>query len=204
MINRKSIALVALIIALSAILLKVTSADAKVDWPPRLGKPYPDLALTDQTGKVVRLSDFKGSVIFIEYVGMTCPACQAFAGAHRLGSFANVKPQRGLQSIEEYFPRHAGGLTLDDERIVFVQILLYSMSMQAPTPEDARSWAAHFKLDRARNQIVLAGKKELIGPASYNLIPGFQLVDKDFVLRSDSTGNRRDSQGVHRRKSGSG
>jgi hypothetical protein len=163
---------------------------AGVTWPPQLGEPYPDLELIDQTGQPVRLSSFKGSVILIEPVGMTCPACQSFAGAHRLGSYQGVAPQEGLPSIEELMPKYARGLSLSDDRIVFVQLLLYSMSMGPPTPADARQWAEHFRVDRAKNHVVLAGAKELLGPASYEMIPGFHLVDRNFILRVDSTGHR--------------
>ncbi|HEY7651815.1 MAG TPA: hypothetical protein VIG07_03245 [Methylomirabilota bacterium] len=161
-----------------------------VMWPPRLGEPYPDLELIDQTGQPVRLSSFKGSVMLIEPVGMTCPACQSFAGAHRLGSYEGVAPQEGLPSIEELLPRYAQGLSLSDDRIVFVQLLLYSMSMGPPTPADARQWAEHFRVDRGKNHVVLAGTKELLGQASYDMIPGFHLVDRNFILQVDSTGHR--------------
>jgi hypothetical protein len=159
-------------------------------WPPRVGEPYPDLLLVDQTGQLVRLSSFKGSVLLIEPVGMNCPACQSFAGAHRLGSYEGIQPQGGLPSIEELVPQYARGVSLSDDRIVYVQLLLYSMTMEAPTPEDARKWAQHFRADRAKNHIVLAGTKEFIGQASYDMIPGFQLVDRNFVLRVDATGHR--------------
>ncbi len=163
---------------------------AEVDWPPQLNQPYPDLELIDHAGQSVRMSDFKGKVIVVEYVGMTCPACQAFSGAHEKGAYGNIVPQGGLGSIKDYFPGSTGGLSLEDDRIVFIQMLLYSMSMGAPTPEDAKDWARHFQMDRPKNHLVLAGKEELLGQASYDMIPGFQLIDKQFVLRSDSTGHR--------------
>jgi hypothetical protein len=159
-------------------------------WPPRVGEPYPDLQLVDQTGQLVRLSSFKGSVLLIEPIGMNCPACQSFAGAHRLGSYEGIQPQGGLPSIEELVPQYARGVSLSDDRIVYVQLLLYSMTMEAPTPEDARKWAQHFRADRAMNHIVLAGTKEFIGQASYDMIPGFQLVDRNFILQVDATGHR--------------
>lgn len=162
---------------------------ADLQWPPRLGEPYPDLTLIDQTGQPVRLSSFKGSVILIEPVGMTCPACQAFSGAHRRGSLGGITPQQGLPSIEELFPRYTGGLSLSDNRIVFVQVLLYSMSMDAPSPADARRWAEHFGIDRSKNHVVLTGTKDLLGPASYEMIPGFHLVDRNFIFQVDSAGH---------------
>jgi len=162
---------------------------AEVDWPPQLDQPYPDLELINHAGQSVRMSDFKGKVIVVEYIGMTCPACQAFSGAHEKGAYGNIVPQRGLGAIKDYFPGSTGGLSLEDDRIVFIQMLLYSMSMGAPTPEDAKDWARHFQMDRPKNHLVLAGKEELLGQASYDMIPGFQLIDKQFVLRSDSTGH---------------
>ncbi|MBI3928653.1 MAG: redoxin family protein [Armatimonadetes bacterium] len=52
-----------------------------------VGKPYPDLKLVNQDGNTVELSRFKGQVLLVEPVGMTCPACNAFAGAHDVGPF---------------------------------------------------------------------------------------------------------------------
>ena len=161
----------------------------KAVWPPKLNQLYPDLELVDHTGRLVRMSDLKGKVIIVEYVGMTCPACQAFSGAHEMGGYGDVVPQKGLGAMKKYFPRYTGGLSLEDDAIVVVQMLLYSMSMEAPTPLEVRNWARHFGLDRMGNHVVLAGTDGLLGPASYNLIPGFQLIDKQFILRSDSTGH---------------
>jgi len=44
-------------------------------WPPEVGEPYPDATLIDQEGNPVKLSSFKGSVLLIEPIGMTCAAC---------------------------------------------------------------------------------------------------------------------------------
>jgi len=186
-VNRATITSVVILVALLA--LSGVEGNAKTAWPPVLGKPFPDLELVDQTGEKVRMSSFKGSVILVEMIGMTCPACQAFSGAHRKGAYGKVTPQSGLQSIEEYFPQYANGVRLDHEEIVFVQILLYDMLMKAPSSKDAEKWAEQFDFDRSRNEVVLAGEKWLVGPASFKLIPGFQLIDRNFIVRSDSTGH---------------
>lgn len=171
------------------------TAEAKDFWPPQIGQKYPETEFIDQTGQKFKVSDFKGKVVLIEYVGMNCPACQAFSGANtRLGPFENNSVQPDLQSIEEYFPRYSGGMSLSDERIIFVQILLYDMTLGAPKANDAVLWAKHFKFDRNKNRIVSVATKDLRSDASYNLIPGFQLIDKKLILRSDSTGhNPRES-----------
>lgn len=159
-------------------------------WPPELGKPYPDLTLVNGDGEYVKLSSFKGKVLIIEPVGMTCLACQAYSGAAKHGSYSSIGFQGGTLSIEEYFPQYSGGIKLSDDRLVFIQILLYSLSMDAPTASDAREWAKHFKLDQRKNYYVLAGTPDLIGKTAYDLIPGLQLVDRDFILRYDAAGHR--------------
>lgn len=169
---------------------QVTLANGKtVQWPPQKGKPYPEIELVDRTGKIVKLADFKGKIIIVEPVGMTCPACNAFSGGKKKGGFSGIEVQGGTDSIEEYFPQYTGGVSLRDKRIVFVQLLLYSLQMKGTTKDDAALWAEHFGLDKQENTYVLAGGPELIGQASYNMIPGLQLIDKDFILRSDATGD---------------
>ncbi len=178
---------------------QVTLANGKiVEWPPQIDKPYPDLELVDHTGKIVKLSDFKGKVIVIEPVGMTCPACNAFAGGAKKGGVKGMQVQGGTESYVEYFPQYTGGVSLHDDRIVFINLILFNLQMQGATQEDAALWAEHFGLDKEKNTYVLAGGAELLAKpvyqASYDLIPGIQLIDKNFILRSDATGhNPRDS-----------
>lgn len=159
-------------------------------WPPALNNYYPDMELLNQDGGRTRLSSFKGKVIVIEPIGMSCPACQAFAGANRSGvrPYGGVRPQANLQSFEELLKRYTG-LSLGDPRLVFVQLLLYNPSMQAPSQAEARQWAANFGMRTGAGCYVLVGRQNMVNKYSYDMIPGFQLVDRDFVLRSDSTGH---------------
>jgi hypothetical protein len=53
----------------------------------------------------------------------------------------------------------------------------------------AQLWAKHFGIQESENMLILVGEPYLIGPASFNMIPGFQLIDADFVLRFDSSGH---------------
>lgn len=154
-----------------------------------MSESYPDLHLVDQTGHMTALSSFKGLVILVEMIGMTCPACQGFSGAKRLGTFGGVNSDGGLPSIDELLPQYAEGLSLPSEDLVLVQILLFDMNMGAPTADDARAWAAHFRRDAAKHEYVLAGGPALHNQASFAMVPGFQLVDREFVLRWDATGH---------------
>ena len=160
------------------------------DWPPRLDSPYPDIELRDTNGNSVRLSSFKSKVLLIEPIGMGCPACIAFAGGNRdsRGGLDGRPAQGGLESIENYVERYARGASLEDSDLVFIHMLLYNHELKAPTQEDARRWEEHFGVSR-RNHLVLYGDERFITPESYEMIPGFQLVDRDFILRSDSTGH---------------
>ncbi len=158
-------------------------------WPPVKGKAFPDLTLLDRNGRLVRLSSFRGKIIILEPVGMTCPACNAFSGANQVGGFEGVAPQAGLAPLEEFFSPETTGAALDDPRIVWVQLVLYNMAMQAPTVDDLKRWVAHFPALRKSNCVVLAGAPEMIGDASYAMIPGVQLIDQQFVLRSDFRGH---------------
>ena len=120
-----------------------------------------------------------------------------FGGGHHVGGFRGIRPQPGLPSIEEA-ARAYGRFDLSDRRIVKVYLLLYSMKMRAPTPADAKAWAEHFGLDRAENEIVLAGLPSMIGDDSYAMIPGLQLIDREFILRVDSTGRTRRPHDLYR------
>jgi len=103
----------------------VPLAASGTPWPPVVGQPYPDATFIDQDGNPVKLSSFKGSVLLIEPIGMTCAACQAFSGAHRYGALGGVTPQPGLPSIEQLFPQYTNNLSLRSSRFQFIQILFF-------------------------------------------------------------------------------
>lgn len=160
-------------------------------WPPEVGQPYPDLQLVDDKGQAVSLASYKGKVLVIETAGMSCPACNAFAGANKMGGFSGAQPQGDLSEIEGYVKEYAGGDYLTSPNVVFVQLMLYGPTMQAPTVAELGAWRDHFKLrERFPNMVLVTGGEKLNIPASYRLVPGFQVVDKDFVLRYDATGHR--------------
>lgn len=158
-------------------------------WPPKHGERFPDLNLFDRNGRIVRLSSFKGKIIILEPVGMTCSACQAFSGGNRVGGLEGVQPQADCPALGKYFTSASTGATLDDPRIVWVQLILYNMQMQAPTVDDLKRWCEHFPDVRRPNCQVLAATPEMLGNASYAMIPGIQLIDRNFVLRSDFRGH---------------
>jgi hypothetical protein len=162
-------------------------------WPPVVGQFYPNVILKDQTGQATALSDFRGKVVLVEVVGLTCRACHAFAGGNEagVGQFRGIKPQKGLGSIEQYARGYAK-LSLDHPDIVFVQLILYGMDGRGPpSEEDARAWARHFHMDRDKNRVVLIGDQRFISPETRRLIPGFHLIDQNGILRAMSSNDPR-------------
>jgi hypothetical protein len=154
-------------------------------WPPTLDMPYPDLKLVNQDGEITQLSQFKGKVIVVEPIGMTCPACNAFVDSKGAGGFQGNGQQKGLPSLKKLMSDYAG-ISWPNRDVVVVYLLLYNQSMKPPTLKDAKAWAKHFDLNTWDNEYVLVGKKQ---HQVYELVPGFQLIDKDFRLVSDSTGH---------------
>ncbi len=86
--------------------------------------------------------------------------------------------------------RDYGNFSMDDENLTVVHLLLYGYDMQPPSAADAREWAAHYGLNERANHVVWIADKALLGPETRGMIPGVQVVDREFVLRFDSTGRQ--------------
>ena len=158
-------------------------------WPPIDGARYPDLVLEDSNGQVVRLSDHAGKLILVELSAVSCQGCQAFAGGNEFGDFADTGVQAGLDSIHHYAQKYASVNLKSTDDVLFVQLLLYGKGMGAPTREETSGWAEHFRMNDSQHEIVLRGDPSMISQTTSSMIPGFHLIDRDFVLRSDSCGH---------------
>lgn len=55
-------------------LLLVVGASAA--WATRVGEPAPDFTATDSNGKVVKLSDYRGKLVVLEWTNRGCPYTQ--------------------------------------------------------------------------------------------------------------------------------
>lgn len=55
---------------------KDAKKDDKAPAAAELGKAAPEFALTDVNGKTVKLSDYKGKVVVLEWFNQGCPYCQ--------------------------------------------------------------------------------------------------------------------------------
>ncbi len=159
-------------------------------WPPVVGQRYPDLTVQALDGSQFQLARLAGKPVLIELVGMTCVGCQAFLGGNNkgIGGFGGKQPQADLSAVDEYLKQYARGLTKGDARYTSVILILYGMDEGAPTLAEAKKFAEHFALTTVAHQLVLIGDARYIRDDSRSLIPGFHLLDREFILRSDAAG----------------
>ena len=67
------------VVMVGVILLTGCNGDTSHDLTPApsIGHPAPDFTLTDLDGNIVRLSDFRGQVVFLNFWATWCPPCRA-------------------------------------------------------------------------------------------------------------------------------
>ncbi|MBV1889194.1 MAG: hypothetical protein KUG67_03010 [Proteobacteria bacterium] len=69
-----------------------------------------------------------------------------------------------------------------------LKIIVYGTDGAAGSRDDAEQWAEHFRLNEEDNIIVAAPSKDMRSDESQSLVRGFQLLDKNMMLRVDSSG----------------
>lgn len=159
------------------------------DWPPVLGRAFPNGEYFDHRGAPFSFSALRGKPVLIEFIAMTCAGCQAWSGGGRYGAFENFAVQRGLDSIENYFAQYTGGLTLSGGELSFVQLVNYNIRLNSPTPQQLAAWRSHFHLT-APNYFVISGGERLRNSETFRRIPGFALLDRDGVMRFEALGHQ--------------
>jgi hypothetical protein len=157
-------------------------------WPPETGKVFADLELVDQDGQKFKLSDLRGKVILMQFVGMNDPVSQAFSGAAKIGAFQKVPLQEKVPEIREFFPKYTA-LPFPNPDVVFLQVLFYDLRFKPPKPKDAKMWAEHFGFKKSDNQIVAIVPHDMRNGYVFSLIPGYVLIDKGFILRANAAGS---------------
>ncbi len=159
------------------------------NWPPQVGESFPAIALVDHEGTPISVEAWKGKPTLIELVAMTCAGCQAFSGGLSHGGYQGFASQGGIESIEKYYNQYSGGHELFSGEINFAQIIIYNLRLEPARPEDLRGWRHHFGFDQHPTAQILTGGKPLANQASFRMIPGFILLDRDLVVQYDATGH---------------
>ncbi len=161
-------------------------------WPPKMNTKYPDIELLDQAGKEVKISDFKGKVILLEFIDITSPISQAQSGAGLIGAYpamVNQDVDKHSMPISDLLRRETmGSLMLPHDDIMQVKVIIYGRDGGAGSRDDAMNWADHFDFKTSDNVIVAVPKKDMRGDETSSVLTGFQLIDKNMILRVDSAG----------------
>ncbi len=160
------------------------------NWPPQLGSEFPKVRLFDHRGQLFDVETLRGKPTLIEFIAMTCAACQAWSGGHERGAFDDFAIQADLESIEKYFSRYTGGLSLFSDSLNFVQLIVYNTNLEAPTAPELEKWRAHFQFNTHPNTHVVTGGEALRNRDSFFRTPGFLLLDKNLVIRFDALGHQ--------------
>jgi hypothetical protein len=113
---------------------------------------------------------------------------QAFAGANERGGYGYVPLNKNYKSLEQYFPEYAGGVHANS--INLVQIVMANERGESPTAAEVATWSQFFELETRRGRIVLVGSPVLLNRRGFEIVGGFQLLDKHLVVRADATRER--------------
>ena len=157
------------------------------NWPPATGKTFPRFDLFDHSGKQFSFESLRGKPTVIEFISMTCAGCQAFSGGNEFGPYGKLASQPDLLSFEKYFQQFAG-LDLYSGQVNYVVVIVYNDKLESPTAEDLSSWRSHFHLEHDNTYVV--SSQELASGDSFNMIPGFMLLDSNQSVVFDSTGHK--------------
>ncbi len=133
------------------------------------GQAAPDLQLKDVDGRVVKLSDFRGKVIVLNFWAMWCPHC-----VHELPDFVELERKykdRGLEVL---------GVTMDD----FTRLYKGALPPDAPLQAKLKSFASARKMTYP----ILMDTAEAGERYPHNGLPATYVIDRDGVLREAGLG----------------
>lgn len=158
------------------------------DWPPKLGETYPDLLLFDAEGKEVRLSSLAGKSVLLHLGAMCSPGTVAYTGGNKAEPFAGCAPQQDALALEAWLKRK--GISAEHPELRIVHALFYGTNQSdPPSAEDLRKWIAHFGLAERPNTIALRGDMAYSEQATFERIPGVQLIGPDRKFLVDCARN---------------
>lgn len=73
-----------------------TAFTAPLVWAAGVGQPAPDFALPDTSGKPVRLSDFKGKTVVLEWTNPGCPFVRKHYESGNMGATQKLARDQGV------------------------------------------------------------------------------------------------------------
>ena len=161
---------------------------ANSEWPPVKGAEVSGIEFINHRGVTKKLAHLSGRATILEFVGMNCPACNGFAGGNSKPiKYKNMRSQKGLKSFDKYFERFSKVGSIRNANINFIHILIFDIKNKPTSIEDAKSWHSFYGSKFGPKFEVWVPKKDLTG-ISYDLIPGFALIDRHGKYQSLSVG----------------
>ncbi|PCI56350.1 MAG: hypothetical protein COB36_06130 [Alphaproteobacteria bacterium] len=161
-------------------------------WPAKMNVAYPDFELFDQKGEKFLLSSLEGRVIILEYIDISSPVSQAQSGSAAVGVYFGAKSQelnKEAQPFSNVIKKVTNGaFMLPNDNILELKIIVYGADGAPGSRDDAEQWAQHFKIAESENVIVAVPALDMRSEESQSLVRGFQLLDKNLILRVDSSG----------------
>jgi hypothetical protein len=93
-------------------LLMIASADAA----PEIGKTAPEFSAIDSNGKTVKLSDFRGKTVVLEWTNDGCPYVQKHYGSNNMQALQKEETAKGIVwlTIVSSAPGEQGYVTGDE------------------------------------------------------------------------------------------
>lgn len=162
------------------------------NWPPAMNTIYPNIKLVDYTGQPFDLESYAGRIIIIEYIDLNDPISQAQSGAALAGVLPGTfveQDETNSEPFDEVFRKTAlNDITLPDPNLLHIKVLVYGVNGGQATVDDAERWANHFDLKKSDNFIVAVPEKDFRGKETLQMLTGYQLLDRNLVLRVDSAG----------------
>ena len=133
------------------------------------GQAAPDLQLKDVDGRVVRLSDFRGKVVVLNFWAMWCVHC-----VHELPDFVELQRKykdRGLEVL---------GVTMDD----FARLYKGALPADPPLQAKLKSFASARKMTYP----ILMDTAEAGELYPHTGLPATYVIDREGVLRESGFG----------------
>lgn len=103
--------------------------------------------------------------------------------------FPGQHTQVGMPSLERAALDY-GQINPGHSDLRYIHLLIYGLDGGTPSVADAAAWSQHYGLDKQDNHVVLIARPEMQSKSTRAMIPGMQLVDRNFRLRYNAAGPR--------------
>ncbi|MDH5721730.1 MAG: hypothetical protein OEY94_00185 [Alphaproteobacteria bacterium] len=166
------------------------NANLPVPWPAQMNTEYPDFEVIDQDGRQFKISSLRGKVILVEIIDMMNPVSLSYNGAAEYGLFGKAQgaDQYEISLAKTIEKQMQGSFSLPHAEVIVLKLIVYNQEGTQPNAMDAESWANFYRLKKEDNYYVVVPAKDFRGEETDRIVPGYQLIDRDFNLRVDAAG----------------